>query len=63
MRDQDFMAPNSTGKDANCSALILTADLHEVMGQRHKDIKMAYPNRLNQLCTNIINPRLSRNGA
>lgn len=39
MRDQEFMANLiRRAKDANCSALILTADL-QVLGQRHKDIK------------------------
>ena len=39
MRDQEFMANLiRRAKAANCSALILTADL-QVLGQRHKDIK------------------------
>ncbi|MGP9556620.1 alpha-hydroxy acid oxidase [Psychrobacter sp. AOP7-A1-24] len=39
MRDQDYVARLiQRAKDANCSALILTADL-QVLGQRHKDIK------------------------
>lgn len=47
MRDQDFMANLiRRARDANCSALILTADL-QVLGQRHKDIKMVYPHRPN----------------
>ena len=39
MRDQEFMENLiQRAKAANCSALILTADL-QVLGQRHKDIK------------------------
>ena len=39
MRDHDYVANLiQRAKDANCSALILTADL-QVLGQRHKDIK------------------------
>ena len=39
MRDQEFMENLiHRAKAANCSALILTADL-QVLGQRHKDIK------------------------
>lgn len=39
MRDRKFMADLvRRAKDANCSALIVTADL-QLLGQRHKDIK------------------------
>jgi len=55
MRDQDYMANLiRRAKDANCSALILTADL-QVMGQRHKDIKNGLSAPPKPTLTNIIN--------
>jgi len=55
MRDQDYMANLiQRAKDANCSALILTADL-QVMGQRHKDIKNGLSAPPKPTLTNIIN--------
>ena len=55
MRDQDYMANLiQRAKDANCSALILTADL-QVLGQRHKDIKNGLSAPPKPTLTNIIN--------
>lgn len=55
MRDQGYMANLiQRAKDANCSALILTADL-QVMGQRHKDIKNGLSAPPKPTLTNIIN--------
>ncbi|MBF2720392.1 alpha-hydroxy-acid oxidizing protein [Psychrobacter sp. NG254] len=55
MRDQDYMTNLiQRAKDANCSALILTADL-QVMGQRHKDIKNGLSAPPKPTLTNIIN--------
>ncbi|MGE6245541.1 alpha-hydroxy acid oxidase [Psychrobacter proteolyticus] len=55
MRDQNYMANLiQRAKDANCSALILTADL-QVMGQRHKDIKNGLSAPPKPTLTNIIN--------
>ncbi len=55
MRDQDFMANLiRRAKEANCSALILTADL-QVLGQRHKDIKNGLSAPPKPTLTNIIN--------
>ncbi len=55
MRDQDFMANLSRrAKEANCSALILTADL-QVLGQRHKDIKNGLSAPPKPTLTNIMN--------
>ncbi|AOY43541.1 MULTISPECIES: alpha-hydroxy acid oxidase [Psychrobacter] len=55
MRDQDFMANLiRRARDANCSALILTADL-QVLGQRHKDIKNGLSAPPKPTLTNIIN--------
>ncbi len=55
MRDQDYMANLiRRAKDANCSALILTADL-QVMGQRHKDIKNGLSAPPKPTLTNIMN--------
>ncbi|MGP5407834.1 alpha-hydroxy acid oxidase [Psychrobacter celer] len=55
MRDQEFMANLiRRAKDANCSALILTADL-QVLGQRHKDIKNGLSAPPKPTLTNIIN--------
>ncbi|WP_201548200.1 alpha-hydroxy acid oxidase [Psychrobacter sp. Pi2-1] len=55
MRDQDYMANLiQRAKNANCSALILTADL-QVMGQRHKDIKNGLSAPPKPTLTNIIN--------
>jgi len=55
MRNQDYMANLiQRAKDANCSALILTADL-QVMGQRHKDIKNGLSAPPKPTLTNIIN--------
>ena len=55
MRDQAFMANLiRRAKEANCSALILTADL-QVLGQRHKDIKNGLSAPPKPTLTNIIN--------
>ncbi len=55
MRDQDFMANLiRRAKEANCSALILTADL-QVLGQRHKDIKNGLSAPPKPTLTNIMN--------
>ena len=55
MRDQDFMANLiRRAKAANCSALILTADL-QVLGQRHKDIKNGLSAPPKPTLTNMIN--------
>ncbi|MGO2226366.1 MAG: alpha-hydroxy acid oxidase [Psychrobacter celer] len=55
MRDQDFMANLiRRAKEANCSALILTADL-QVLGQRHKDIKNGLSAPPKPTLTNILN--------
>ncbi|MGM8909799.1 alpha-hydroxy acid oxidase [Psychrobacter sp. 1U1] len=55
MRDQDFMANLiRRAKAANCSALILTADL-QVLGQRHKDIKNGLSAPPRPTFANIVN--------
>ncbi|MGE6572098.1 alpha-hydroxy acid oxidase [Psychrobacter namhaensis] len=55
MRDQEFMANLiRRAKEANCSALILTADL-QVLGQRHKDIKNGLSAPPKPTLTNILN--------
>ncbi len=55
MRDQACMANLiRRAKEANCSALILTADL-QVLGQRHKDIKNGLSAPPKPTLTNIIN--------
>lgn len=55
MRDQDYVANLiQRAKEANCSALILTADL-QVMGQRHKDIKNGLSAPPKPTLTNIMN--------
>ena len=55
MRDQEFMANLiRRAKDANCSALILTADL-QVLGQRHKDIKNGLSAPPKPTLANILN--------
>lgn len=55
MRDQDFMANLiRRAKEANCSALILTADL-QVLGQRHKDIKNGLSAPPKPTLSNMIN--------
>jgi L-lactate dehydrogenase (cytochrome) len=55
MRDQAFMANLiRRAKEANCSALILTADL-QVLGQRHKDIKNGLSAPPKPTLTNILN--------
>jgi len=55
MRDQDYVANLiRRAKEANCSALILTADL-QVMGQRHKDIKNRLSAPPKPTLTNIMN--------
>lgn len=55
MRDQDFMANLiRRAKEANCSALILTADL-QVLGQRHKDIKNGLSAPPKPTLANILN--------
>ncbi|WP_367106427.1 L-lactate dehydrogenase [uncultured Psychrobacter sp.] len=55
MRDQEFMANLiRRAKAANCSALILTADL-QVLGQRHKDIKNGLSAPPKPTLANILN--------
>ena len=55
MRDQAFMANLiRRAKEANCSALILTADL-QVLGQRHKDIKNGLSAPPKPTLSNMIN--------
>lgn len=55
MRDKEFMTNLITrAKAANCSALILTADL-QVLGQRHKDIKNGLSAPPKPTLTNILN--------
>ena len=55
MRDQEFIANLiRRAKQANCSALILTADL-QVLGQRHKDIKNGLSAPPQPTLANILN--------
>lgn len=55
MRDKDFMTNLiRRAKEANCSALILTADL-QVLGQRHKDIKNGLSAPPKPTLANILN--------
>ncbi|MBE8609554.1 alpha-hydroxy-acid oxidizing protein [Psychrobacter sp. FME2] len=55
MRDHDYVANLiQRAKDANCSALILTADL-QVLGQRHKDIKNGLSAPPRPTLANIVN--------
>ena len=55
MRDKAFMANLiRRAKEANCSALILTADL-QVLGQRHKDIKNGLSAPPKPTLANILN--------
>lgn len=55
MRDKAFMQNLiNRAKAANCSALILTADL-QVLGQRHKDIKNGLSAPPKPTLTNILN--------
>ena len=55
MRDQEFIANLiRRAKEANCSALILTADL-QVLGQRHKDIKNGLSAPPKPTLANILN--------
>ena len=55
MRDKAFMANLiQRAKSANCSALILTADL-QVLGQRHKDIKNGLSAPPKPTLANILN--------
>lgn len=55
MRDREFMRNLiARAKAANCSALILTADL-QVLGQRHKDIKNGLSAPPKPTLTNILN--------
>ena len=55
MRDRKFMADLiRRAKDANCSALILTADL-QLLGQRHKDIKNGLSAPPKPTLKNLIN--------
>ena len=55
MRDKAFMANLiQRAKAANCSALILTADL-QVLGQRHKDIKNGLSAPPKPTLANILN--------
>lgn len=55
MRDKEFMTNLiQRAKAANCSALVLTADL-QVLGQRHKDIKNGLSAPPKPTLANIIN--------
>ncbi|WP_426138321.1 alpha-hydroxy acid oxidase [Psychrobacter sp. TWR1-1-1] len=55
MRDHDYVTNLiQRAKDANCSALILTADL-QVLGQRHKDIKNGLSAPPRPTLANIVN--------
>lgn len=55
MRDQEYVANLiKRAKAANCSALILTADL-QVLGQRHKDIKNGLSAPPRPTFANIVN--------
>ena len=55
MRDREFMESLiKRAKDANCSALVLTADL-QVLGQRHKDIKNGLSAPPKPTIANLIN--------
>lgn len=55
MRDRDFMMNLiNRAKAANCSALILTADL-QVLGQRHRDIRNGLSAPPKPTLTNILN--------
>ncbi len=55
MRDHDYVANLiQRAKEANCSALILTADL-QVLGQRHKDIKNGLSAPPKPTLANIVN--------
>jgi L-lactate dehydrogenase (cytochrome) len=55
MRDHEYVANLiQRAKDANCSALILTADL-QVLGQRHKDIKNGLSAPPRPTFANIVN--------
>ncbi|WP_230655982.1 alpha-hydroxy acid oxidase [Psychrobacter sp. I-STPA10] len=55
MRDKDFMHNLiNRAKAANCSALVLTADL-QVLGQRHKDIKNGLSAPPQPTLKNILN--------
>ncbi|WP_201555985.1 L-lactate dehydrogenase [Psychrobacter sp. 72-O-c] len=55
MRDQEYVANLiRRAKEANCSALILTADL-QVLGQRHKDIKNGLSAPPRPTFANIVN--------
>ena len=55
MRDREFMENLiKRAKDANCSALVLTADL-QVLGQRHKDIKNGLSAPPKPTIANLIN--------
>ncbi|MGM8897750.1 MULTISPECIES: alpha-hydroxy acid oxidase [unclassified Psychrobacter] len=55
MRDQEYVSNLiQRAKDANCSALILTADL-QVLGQRHKDIKNGLSAPPRPTFANIVN--------
>ena len=59
MRDQEFMENLiRRAQAANCSALILTADL-QVLGQRHKDIKNGLSAPPKPTLKNWINPPYS----
>lgn len=55
MKERDFMSDlMKIAKQANCSALILTADL-QVLGQRHKDIKNGLSTPPKPTVKNILN--------
>lgn len=55
MRDRDFMQNLiDRAKAANCSALVLTADL-QVLGQRHKDIKNGLSTPPKPTLKNLLN--------
>lgn len=55
MRDREFMQNLiERAKAANCSALVLTADL-QVLGQRHKDIKNGLSTPPKPTLSNLVN--------
>lgn len=55
MRDREFMADLiKRAKEAQCSALVLTADL-QILGQRHRDIKNGLTAPIKPTIPNLIN--------
>ena len=55
MRDREFMADLiQRAKKANCSALVLTADL-QILGQRHRDIKNGLTAPIKPTLPNLLN--------